>query len=87
METFAENLQRLPAVNFIAPWLAHAMGTLAGAFVASNLAATNKHAIAIFMGTFFLLGGITMVLMVGGPVWFIVLDLRVRCSGLLAIGY
>lgn len=75
METFAENLQRLKPANFIAPWLAHAIGTLSGAFLASKLAASHKLALAIFIGTFFLLGGITMVLMVGGPVWFIVVDL------------
>lgn len=75
METFAENLKRLSPVNFIAPWLAHALGTLAGAFITSKLAASNKLALAIFIGAFFLLGGITMVLMVGGPLWFILLDL------------
>ncbi|MFP6763372.1 MAG: hypothetical protein VB858_07135, partial [Planctomycetaceae bacterium] len=29
MENFAENLTRLKPANFIAPWLAHALGTLA----------------------------------------------------------
>jgi hypothetical protein len=30
---------------------------------------------AIFIGVLFLAGGITMVVMVGGPLWFILTDL------------
>lgn len=75
MDRFAENLKLLKPANFIAPWLAHALGTLIGAFVASKLAASHPMRLAMGIGAFFLLGGITMVAMYGGPVWFAVLDL------------
>lgn len=75
MNKFAENLKLLQPVNFIAPWLAHALGTLVGAFVAARIAASHKMLFSLGIGLFFLLGGITVVAMYGGPVWFTVLDL------------
>ena len=75
MDQFAENLKLLTPANFVAPWLAHALGTLVGALVASKLAASHKMKLSLAIGVLFLLGGITMVIMFGGPIWFAVLDL------------
>jgi hypothetical protein len=75
MDKFAENLKLLEPANFIAPWLAHALGTLAGAWTAAKVAASHKMKFALGIGVLFLLGGITMVATFGGPVWFTVLDL------------
>ena len=61
MDRFAENLTRLKPANFIAPWLAHALGTLVGAFVAAKLAASHKMKLALGTAVVFLLGGIMMV--------------------------
>jgi len=61
--------------NFVFPWLAHAMGTLVGAWLAARLAATHSLRCALLVGVMFLAGGITMVFWVGGPLWFIVADL------------
>ena len=84
MDNFAENLKRLEPANFIAPWLAHALGTLVGAFVAARIAASHKMKIAVGIGVFFLLGGITMVATFGGPLWFSVVDL---IGAYLPMGY
>ena len=84
MDSFAENLKLLEPANFIAPWLAHALGTLVGAFTAVKVAATHKMKLALGIGLFFLLGGIMMVSMFGGPVWFTVLDL---IGAYLPMGY
>ena len=62
---------------FIFPFLAHAIGTLVGAFLAAKIAATYKRTFALIIGTFFLIGGIMMVFMLPAPLWFIVLDLTV----------
>ena len=75
MEEFAENLKLLKPVNFVAPWLAHALGTLVGAFIAARIAASRKMIFALGIGAFFLLGGIAMFAMFGGPEWFSALDL------------
>jgi len=62
---------------FIFPFLAHALGTFVGAFVAARLAANNKMRLAIGIGFLFLVGGITNALMLPAPAWFIILDLLI----------
>ena len=60
--------------HFVFPFLAHALGTLAGAAVAF-LIATHRAVMAWMIGVFFLLGGIAASLMIGAPVWFVAVDL------------
>ena len=70
-----EGILLLKPKNFIFPFLGHALGTLVGAFIVAKFVESNKFNFALLVGGFFLLGGITMVVMVGGPLWFNVLDL------------
>ncbi len=77
VNSIRENIHLYSPKHFLLPFLAHALGTLVGAFVAAKIAAKNKLNYALVIGFFFLLGGITMVYMVGGPAWFIALDLIV----------
>lgn len=63
--------------HFIMPFLAHALGTLAGANVAALIAANNKMKFALTIGFVFLMGGIASVFMLPSPVWFSALDLIV----------
>ena len=60
---------------FIFPFLAHAIGTLSGAFIVARYTASHHMILAISIGIFFLLGGISMVFIMPAPVWFIVADL------------
>jgi uncharacterized membrane protein YqgA involved in biofilm formation len=60
---------------FLFPFFAHAMGTLSGAYIAAKFAASYRMILAICIGIFFLLGGISMVFIMPAPVWFIVADL------------
>lgn len=60
--------------HFLFPFLAHAIGTLVGAFVAAKLAATHKMRIAIGIGVLFLLGGIANCFMLPAPMWFMAVD-------------
>jgi hypothetical protein len=61
--------------HFIFPFLAHALGTFAGAFFASLIAANHKLKFAMGIGIFFLAGGIASVFMLPSPLWYTVLDL------------
>jgi hypothetical protein len=61
--------------HFITPFLAHALGTLAGAFVTCQLAASAREALTWSMGALFLLGGIFAATLIPAPTWFIVTDL------------
>ena len=74
-EGLKEGMSLLQPKNFIMPFLAHAIGTLVGAFIVANFAETNKFNFAMLVGVFFLMGGASMVVMVGGPFWFNVFDL------------
>lgn len=77
MENLRDSMKLFTPVNFIFPFLSHALGTLAGAFVAARFAASHALKFAIGIGVFFLLGGIAAATMIGGPLWFIVVDLLV----------
>ncbi|MBC5775380.1 hypothetical protein H8S95_14970 [Pontibacter sp. KCTC 32443] len=61
--------------HFIFPFLAHALGTFAGAFIAALIAANHKIKLALGIGIFFLAGGIASVFMLPSPTWYTIVDL------------
>ena len=61
--------------HFITPWLAHALGTLAGALVVYRFAASAREVLTWGLGTLFLVGGIAAARMIPAPGWFIAIDL------------
>lgn len=61
--------------HFVMPFLAHAFGTLVGAFTAAKVAATHKMRFAIAIGFCFMVGGIMNILMLPSPLWFTIVDL------------
>lgn len=75
MESLKGNMHLFEAKHFIMPFLAHALGTLVGAFIAALIAASQKMKFAIGIGVFFLLGGIANIMMLPSPLWFTILDL------------
>jgi hypothetical protein len=75
MEGLKASIHLFKPINFLFPFLAHALGTLFGAFLAAKIAATHKMKFALGIGFFFLLGGIANVYLLPGPMWFSVVDL------------
>ena len=61
--------------HFLFPFLAHALGTLAGALTAGVMAGSGRRLAAGFVGAFFLLGGIAACFMIPAPKWFVAADL------------
>lgn len=61
--------------HFIMPFLAHALGTLVGAVIASLIAITKKSMMAYIVALFFFIGGAANILMLPSPMWFNVVDL------------
>ena len=61
--------------HFVMPFLAHAVGTLAGTLASYLIAATHKVPIAYVVGAVFLCGGVAASFMIPAPKWFIALDL------------
>lgn len=75
MESLRDSMKLFTPANFLCPLLAHALGTLSGAFVAAKVAASHRVKAAIAIGVFFLIGGIAAINMLGGPLWFAATDL------------
>ncbi|QNM97612.1 hypothetical protein [Chitinimonas koreensis] len=61
--------------HFLMPFLAHALGTLAGALAAYLIAASHKARLAWAIGVVFLCGGVAACFMIPAPAWFMALDL------------
>ena len=86
MEGLKAGMHLFEPKHFIMPFLAHALGTFSGAYIAAKLAASHKMKFAIAIGVFFLLGGIANIFLLPSPTWFTVLDLGLAYipMGLLA---
>lgn len=77
MEGLKDSMHMMQPKHFVMPFLAHALGTLAGAFVCALIAASNKMRLALLIGAIFLVGGIMNVYMLPSPKWFAVVDILV----------
>jgi hypothetical protein len=74
-EGLAASIHLFETRHFIMPFLAHALGTLFGAFAAYLVAGSRKATFAWVIGAVFLCGGIAASVMIPAPAWFIALDL------------
>ncbi len=73
--------------HFTFPFLAHALGTLAGAMVATLLAPGRTPGPAWAVGVAFLAGGIASVVMLPAPLWFNALDLLLAYLPMAWLGH
>ncbi|WP_282050922.1 hypothetical protein [Maribacter aquivivus] len=87
MEGLKASIHFFEPKHFIFPFLAHALGTLVGAFIATKIAATRKLLMALLVGLFFLIGGTVNIAMLGGPMWFTALDIIVAYMPMGYLGY
>jgi len=74
-EALSASMHLFEPKHFVTPFLAHALGTLAGSLSAFLIAANHKSAISYLIGTVFLAGGIGAAFMIPAPMWFLFLDL------------
>lgn len=74
-ESLGRSMHLFQPRHFLMPFLAHALGTLAGALATYLLAASHKARLAYLIGAFFLCGGVAASFMIPAPAWFIALDL------------
>lgn len=75
VEGLTEGMGLLQPKHYLMPFLAHAFGTLVGAFIVARFAAAHRVSLALLVGVFFLIGGIIAVYMIPAPTWFAVVDL------------
>jgi hypothetical protein len=74
-ESIAANIHLFEPKHFLFPFLAHALGTLAGAVLAALVAPSHGMRFALGIGVVFLAGGIANTFMIPAPAWFIGVDL------------
>ena len=73
-ESLQSSMHLFEPKHFIFPFLAHAIGTLVGAYLSARIAASHKMKFALGIGIFFLIGGILMLFLIPTPIWFAILD-------------
>lgn len=74
-ESLSKAMHLFEPRHFIMPFLAHAVGTLAGAVAAYLIAGSYKAQLAYVIGAVFLCGGVAASFMLPAPAWSIALDL------------
>jgi len=87
VESIRASIHLFEAKHFVFPFLAHAIGTLIGALVASLIGGSNRMLLAMIVGVFGVLGGIAAAFMVPAPVWFMALDLVVAYIPMAWLGW
>ena len=87
MEGLRSTINLFEPRHFIFPFLAHATGSLAGAWVAARLCATRPMSCALVVGAVFLIGGATMAFSLPEAVAFNVIDLAVAYLPMAWLGY
>lgn len=86
-EGLAAGMHLMEPKHFIFPFLAHALGTLVGAFIATKLSNPKSFIGPMVIGVLFLAGGISMVFMVPSPMWFNCVDLILAYIPMAYLGY
>lgn len=75
MESIKASMHLFKTQHFVTPFLAHAIGTLVGALIASLIAAAHHMKLALIVGGIFMLGGLVNIFLLPAPAWFVVVDL------------
>ncbi|EMY78608.1 hypothetical protein LEP1GSC060_3768 [Leptospira weilii serovar Ranarum str. ICFT] len=75
MEGLKVSIHLFQPKHFILPFLAHALGTFAGALFTAIISANHKMKFALGIAFLFLAGGIANIIMLPSPIWFTGLDL------------
>ncbi len=63
--------------HFVFPFLAHALGTLSGAYCVSRWVSTHPQRRAWIIGAVFFIGGLMNIVGMPSPIWFSITDLVV----------
>lgn len=87
ISSIKENIHLYTPKHFISPFLAHALGTLTGAFLTARLAVSNHRNLTMIIPCFFLLGGIAAIAMLPSPMWFNIVDLVFAYFPMGLLGY
>ena len=90
--TTAEGLQaampHMGPEHYFFPFLAHALGTLLSAVLITRFLKSQQFVFSMMVGILFLLGGVSMVVMLPEtPIWFVLVDLIGTYIPMAYLGY
>ena len=74
-ESLAAAMPLFTIWHYVFPFLAHAIGTLVGAWIAARFSTSRPRVFALGIGCWFMLGGLINAYTLPGPVWFEVADI------------
>ncbi|MGR4896164.1 hypothetical protein ACIPR8_12880 [Stenotrophomonas sp. LARHCG68] len=86
-EGLAAAMPLLGPAHFVFPFLAHALGTFAGALLATWIVGRVSRVPAAVIGVLFLAGGIASCFMLPAPRWFEALDVVLAYLPFAWLGY
>ncbi len=86
-ESIKDHLHLFQPKHYIIPFLAHALGTLAGAWLVASFVLSNKMKWAIALGVLFMIGGVTNLVSMVSPVGFTILDISLAYLPMAWLGY
>lgn len=87
MENFKVTFHLLKPINFLIPFLAHALGTLIGAYIAVKICVSHHLKLAMIISVLFFIGGFIMVMSLPAPIWFNITDLVLAYFPMGYLGY
>ncbi len=87
MDSLIKNMHLFKPVQFMMPFIAHALGTFVGAFFTAFIAKTYRRSFALVIGVFFLIGGGINVFVLPSPLWFDILDLSLAYIPMALLAY
>jgi len=86
MEDIKSVIHLFEPKHYIMPFIAHALGTLVGAFVAAKFSSSHHFYCAVAVGIYFLLGGIAANMILGSPTWYWVVDILLAYIPMAILG-
>lgn len=87
MQALEDSIHLFQPRHFIMPFLAHALGTLAGSAFTAFLCTSDHLKWCLTVGVFFLMGGITNVVSLPSPLWFNIVDLTLAYLPMAYVGW
>lgn len=87
MEGLQKSIHLFEPKHFLMPFLAHALGTLVAALLASLIAKSHRKRVALTTGVVFFVGGAMAVSMLPAPLWFNITDLALAYIPMALLGH
>jgi hypothetical protein len=86
-EGLARSMSLFQPIHFMAPFLAHALGTFFASWITVQFAGTPSIIRAMVPGVLFLAAGVYMVVILDAPLWFEITDLVLAYIPMAWLGF